>query len=126
MKFIQMLGALTAAMALAGAAHAAGSHGHEPKRGGIVVETKSLDLEVVAKPDLIQIYAEDHGKAVDLAGAKAKVTLLNGTEKSEVELVPVGDKLEAKGTFKIAKGTKGIATVNVPKRAASTGRFEVK
>lgn len=125
MQFFKML-AVAAGMALAGAAHASGDHGHEPRRGGIVIETRSLDLEVVAKPDLIQIYAEDHGKVVDLAGAKAKVTLLNGTEKSEVELVPVGDRLEAKGSFKIAKGTKGIATVSVPKRVSATGRFEVK
>jgi hypothetical protein len=113
--------ALTSWGALAG-----GDHGHDPKYGGIVVETKAADLEIVAKPDLIQIYVSDHGKAAKLDGAKAKVTLLNGTEKSEVHLLPAGDKLEAKGVFKVAKGTKGIAVVTLAGTPATTARFEVK
>ncbi|MDP3309911.1 MAG: hypothetical protein Q8S56_03000, partial [Polaromonas sp.] len=68
----------------------------------------------------------DHGKAVKLDGAKAKVTLLNGSEKSEVELTPAGDKLEAKGAFKVAKGTKGIAVVTLAGKPPATARFEVK
>lgn len=79
------------------------------KNGGIVVESKVGDLEIVAKPDLLQIFISDHGKPMQLDGAKAKVTLLNGAEKSEAELMPAGNKLEAKGSFKVAKGTKGIA-----------------
>lgn len=54
------------------------------------------------------------------------MTLLNGSEKSEVDLAPAGDKLEAKGNFKVAKGTKGIATVTLAGRTATTARFEVK
>ncbi|WP_395058664.1 hypothetical protein [Polaromonas sp.] len=108
------------------AALAAGGHGHDPKFGGVVVETKAGDFEIVAKPDTLQIHISDHGKAVKLDGAKAKVTLLNGTEKSEVELVPAGDKLEAKGAFKVAKGTKGIAVVSLAGKPPATARFEVK
>ena len=105
---------------------AGGEHDHKPKFGGVVVETKVGDIEIVAKPDSIKIHISDHGKAVKLEGAKAKVTLLNGTEKSEVELTPAGDKLEAKGTFKVAKGTKGIALVTLAGKPATTARFEVK
>jgi hypothetical protein len=57
---------------------------HAAKHGGIFVETKALDFEVVAKPDMIQVYVSDHGKAVKLDGAKAKLTLLNGSEKTQV------------------------------------------
>ena len=99
---------------------------HKPKFGGIVVETKVGDMEIVAKPDSIQIYITDHGKAMKLDGAKAKVTLLNGTEKSEADLTVAGDKLEAKGAFKVAKGTKGIALVTLVGKPATTARFEVK
>lgn len=116
--------AIAAAIVLTGAAHAADDHG--PKHGGIFVETKALDFEVVAKPELIQIYVADHGKAVKLDGAKGKITLLNGSEKTEVDLVPAGDKLEAKGSFKVAKGTKGIASVTLAGKSAATARFEVK
>lgn len=108
------------------AAMAAGGHGHDPKFGGVVVETKAGDFEIVAKPDTFHIHISDHGKAVKLDGAKAKVTLLNGSEKSEVELTPAGDKLEAKGAFKVAKGTKGIAVVTLAGKPPATARFEVK
>ena len=91
-----------------------------------MVETKAGDMEIVAKPDNLQIYFTDHGKAVKLDGAKAKVTFLNGAEKSEAELVVAGDKLEAKGAFKVAKGTKGIAVLTLAGKAPVTARFEVK
>lgn len=110
----------------AATAQAAGNHDHTPKFGGVVVETKAGDLEIVAKTDVIQVYVSDHGKAVKLDGAKAKVTLLNGSEKTEADLTPAGDKLEAKGTFKVAKGTKGIALVTVVGKPTATARFEIK
>ena len=125
MKLNQLF--LAVSLALSGAAAlAAGSHSHDPKFGGVVVETKAGDFEIVAKPDVIVIYGSDHGKPMKLNGAKAKVTLLNGTEKSEVELLPVGDKLEAKGAFKVAKGTKGIAVVTLAGRPPATARFQIK
>lgn len=111
---------------VASGAMAASGHDLNPKFGGVVVETKVGDIEIVAKPESMQIYITDHGKAVKLDGAIAKVTLLNGTEKSEVSLVAAGDKLEAKGAFKIAKGTKGIAVVTLVGKPATTARFEVK
>jgi hypothetical protein len=115
---------LAAAIALAGPAFA--KDDHAAKHGGIFVETKALDFEIVAKPDVIHVYVADHGKPVKLDGAKGKVTLLNGSEKTEVDLVPAGDKLEAKGAFKVAKGTKGIASVTLAGKSAATARFEVK
>lgn len=108
------------------AALAAGDHGHAAKFGGIVVETKAGDLEIVAKSDTIQIYVSNHGKAMKLDGGKARITLLNGTEKSEVELLPAGAMLEAKGAFRVGKGTKGIAVVTLAGKPPATARFEVK
>ena len=117
---------LALAACIAGPAIAAGEHDHAAKNGGIVVETKAGDLEIVAKPDLLQIFISDHGKPVSLDGAKAKVTLLNGAEKSEAELMPSGNKMEAKGSFKVAKGTKGIAVLTLAGKSPATARFEVK
>ena len=125
MKFATILAA--AVLAFCGAAPAmAQKDDHTPKHGGIYVETKALDFEVVAKPDVIQVYVNDHGKPVKLDGAKAKVTLLNGAEKSEVDLAPAGEKFEAKGAFKVAKGTKGIASVTLAGKPAAVARFEIK
>jgi hypothetical protein len=114
----------TAVALIAGPASADGDH--KPKHGGIVVDSKSMDMEIVAKPDLIQIYATDHGKPMKLDGAKAKVTLLHGSEKTEVDLPLAGDKFEAKGSYKVAKGTKGIASVTLPGKPAAVARFEIK
>jgi hypothetical protein len=125
MKFSHML--LATSLTLSGAAAlAAGAHSHEPRFGGVVVETRAGDFEIVAKPDTLQIHISDHGKPVKLEGAKAKVTLLNGSEKTEAELLPTGDRLEARGTFKLAKGTKGIAVVTLAGKPPATARFQLK
>lgn len=123
MLFIKPL-AIAAILAVSGIAFASGDH--TAKHGGIYVETKALDFEVVAKPDVVQVYVNDHGKPVKLDGAKGKITLLNGSEKTEIDLAPAGDKLEAKGAYKVAKGTKGIVSVTLAGKAAATARFELK
>ena len=107
-------------------AMAAGDHQHSAKFGGVVVQTKAGDMEIVAKTDSIRIYFTDHGKPAKLDGATAKVTLLNGAEKSEVELTAAGDKLEAKGAFKVTKGTKGIAVLILAGKPPVTARFDIK
>ena len=121
---------LAAAMAVtAGSAFAAGEHNHahehKPLHGGVVVEVKDMDYELVAKPTVIQLYLRDHGKPADVSKASAKLTLLTGTEKQEVELKPAGDKLEATGSFKVGPGTKAVAVVTVGGKPA-TARFTVK
>jgi len=118
------------ALAAAGAAWAAGkhdghTHDHTPKHGGVVVEVKDMDYELVARATSIQLYLRDHGKGVDVSKARAKLTLLTGTERQEVELRPMGDRLEASGSFKVGPGTKAVAVVTVDGRA-STARFTVK
>jgi len=113
-------------LALAGSAFAAGDkHDHKPLHGGVVVEVKDMDYELVAKPTVIQLHLRDHGKAADLSKATAKLTLLTGTEKQEVELKPAGDKLEATGSFKVGPGTKAVAIVTVAGKP-STARFTLK
>jgi anti-sigma regulatory factor (Ser/Thr protein kinase) len=121
--FLATLLTLSTAAALAAGEH---GHGHDPQFGGVVVQTRAGDFEIVAKPDTLQIHISDHGKPVKLEGARAKITLLNGTEKSEAELLPAGDRLEAKGSFKAAKGTKGIAVVTLAGKPPATARFQLK
>ena len=124
MKTKALLTSIT--LALAGWAVAAGDkHDHKPMHGGVVVEVKDMDFELVAKPSAIQLYLRGHGKSPDLSKATAKVTLLTGTEKQEVELKPAGDKLEATGSFKVGPGTKAVAVVVVAGKPA-TARFRLK
>ena len=118
------------ALSLAGSAFAAGAkddqgHDHKPMHGGIVVPTKLMDYELVAKPTMIHLYLRDHGKAADVSKATAKDTLLTGTVKQEVELKPIGNKLEAIGSFNVGPGTKAVAVVTVGGKP-STVRFDMK
>lgn len=109
-------------------AFAQGGHDHHTAQyGGVVTEVKETQYELVAKPDSITIYVDDHGKKVDTKGASAKVTLLNGSEKTEVTLAPAGEnKLEAKGSYKVEKGTKAVAVVSLSGKPAQSARFTVK
>jgi len=128
MKATHLITALFLASTSAAFAADGHDHGHEhkPLHGGVVTEIKDMDYELVAKPDVMQLHLRDHGKAVDISKASAKMTLLAGAEKQEVELKPAGDKLEAVGAFKVAAGTKAIALVTLPGKPAATARFVLK
>lgn len=124
-RFLAALG-----IAVSGAAFAADQHehAHEHKslNGGIVVEANHLDFELVAKPGSLTLYVRDHGKPASTEGATAKMTLLNGMDKLELALAPAGEnKLEAKGVFTVAKGTKAVALVTLPGKKAANIRFAI-
>jgi hypothetical protein len=119
------LATLLLASAVAMPAFAAGED-HKPKHGGVVVETKAGDMELVAKPDLIVIHVSDHGKPMKLTSASGKVTVFNGNDKTEAPLALVGDKLEAKGSFKVGAGTKVLAEASLNGKPAVAARFALK
>jgi hypothetical protein len=130
MKTQTLITAIAAAVALtvANPALAAGDHhqvgdDHKPRHGGVVAPTKAMDFELVARPTAIHLYLRDHGKPVEIAKASGKLTLLTGAEKQEVELKPAGDKLEAKGNFKVGPGTKAVAVVSNNGKTMGTARF---
>lgn len=127
MKTKHLLAAL--ALTVSGAAFATGdhSHAHQPQHGGIVAEAHDIDYELVASSDTLTLHLRDHNKPAKTEGVSARLTLLNGTEKSEVMLAPAGDgKLEAKGTFKVIAGTKVAAFVTQPGKKTANLRFAVK
>lgn len=99
---------------------------HKPKHGGTVVETKAGDFELVAKPEQVHIYVGDHGKPLKLTSASGKVTVYTGADTKEAPIALVGDKLEAKGPFKIAPGTKVLAEISVNGKPAVAARFTLK
>ncbi len=118
------------AFTFAGSALAADDHkhGHEhkPLHGGVVVEAKDVDYELVTNATAVQLYLRDHGKPVDVSQASAKVTLLSGGKRQVVELKPAGDKLEATGSFEVGPGTKAVAVVTVDGKLAGSVRFSIK
>lgn len=99
--------------------------GAKAKHGGVVATASDLGFELVGTSTGAAIYIEDHGKPMAPTGMGGKLTVLNGTEKSEADLVVAGDKLEAKGV-KLAKGAKAVAALTGPAGKAITVRFTIK
>ena len=99
----------------------------KPLYGGVVTQVKDINYELVAKPDNIALYVHDHGKPVDVKGATASMMLLSASDKLEVKLAPAGgNKLEAKGNFKVAAGTKAVASVSMPGKPVVNAKFTLK
>ncbi len=115
---------LLAASALAPPALAADDHA--PKHGGVMMETKAGDLELVAKADMIILHVSDHGKPMKLTSGSGKVTVFNGNQKTEAPLALVGGKLEAKGSFKVGAGAKALVEVSLNGKPAVAARFTIK
>jgi hypothetical protein len=108
-------------------AFAGPDHGeHKPMKGGVLATVKDVDYELVANATSISLYVRDHGKSVDLSKASAKITLLTGSDKQEVDLQPTAEKLESKGNFKVSAGTKVVAIINLQGKSATTARFVLK
>jgi len=122
-RIVLMLVAVT--LAASPLAYADGDH--KPKHGGVVAVVKDVEYELVAKPDSMTVFVEDHGKKVDTKGATGKLTLLAGGDKSEVALVPLGENgLESRGAFKVPAGTKAVATITLAGKPAINARYEIK
>ncbi|MFG6458606.1 hypothetical protein [Roseateles sp. BYS96W] len=117
-----------ALIVLGGPAHAADEHGHDhkPLHGGVLAESGATEYELVAKPDAITLHAREKGKPVNVQGARAKLTILSGGEQSVVELKPANDRLQAAGSFKVAAGSKIVATVELQGRKPANLRFAIK
>ena len=115
MKPIHLLAAVS--LCISGLAFAAGGHEHghthKPLHGGVVSEVKDMDYELVAKPDSIQLYLRDHGKPADITKGSAKITVLSGNQKQEINLIPDGERFLANGAFAIAPSAKAVAQVSL-------------
>lgn len=102
------------------------AHGDvKPRHGGTVQVANDLVFELVAQPGGAAIYVDDHGKPMPLTGVTGRLTVLNGSDKSEADLTAAGDRLEAKGV-RLASGAKVVAALRTPAQKAITVRFTVK
>lgn len=102
---------------------------NKPMFGGIVTDAGGLQLELVLKATEIVLHVSDHTKPIDLKGANARITVLNGSEKTEISLTAHGSKFEGKAAtanLPTQKGVKAMAVVTFAGKAPMTARFEVK
>ena len=121
---------IAALLALAAPAWAADAHGHahKPQHGGIVAEAASMEFELVAQAEVIVLHVRDHqGKPLPTEGGSGKITVLSGSSKTEAALAPAGSgKLQARGSFVVAAGSKFVAAVTLPGKKAVNLRFAMK
>jgi hypothetical protein len=132
-RFAEIIVTGVAALVLAGPGTAtAADKGHEHRNhkshhGGVVVEIGHAEYELVAKPDVVTLYIYDDEKPVSTKGANASLALTSGSDKSSIKLDPAGDnKLEAKGSFKVAPGTRVLATITLEGKKPQQVRFMLK
>lgn len=124
MKKIFAVAAFAAGLVLSGQALA---HGAKPKHGGIVQTAGDLSFELVARDGGATIYVDDHGKDKPTAGATGTLTVLRGTQKTELPLESGGNNvLVAKGQAALEKGSKAVASVNFADKKTVSVRFSVK
>lgn len=118
--------ALTTLILAAASAHVA-AHDSPAKYGGIVKSAGDISFELVNKDGLTTIYVDDHGKEVPMAGASATLTVLKGTEKSEMPMSVSGkNALVARTGDKIGPGAKVVAAIVFPDKSAMSVRFAIK
>lgn len=100
---------------------------HKSHHGGVVAEIGHTEYELVAKPELLTLYIYDDDKPVSTKGATAALSLTSGNDKANAKLEPAGEnKLEAKGTFKVAPGTRVLATITLEGKKPQQVRFTLK
>lgn len=116
-----------AATLLAAACLTAVAHGNaKAKHGGIVQTAADVVYELVPEPTGAALYVVDHDKPVDTAQMTGKLTVLNGTQKTEAALKPAGsNKLEAIG-LTVSAGAKVVASITSAEGKTATVRFSVK
>ena len=123
--------ASAAAVALAAAAQAPLARAHadhgRAQYGGTVAEAGSFQGELVAGPKGPVLHITDHGQPVPTAGASAKLVVLQGARRTELELVPAGDnRLAPAVPAALAAGAKAVATVKLKDGRSGALRFDVK
>lgn len=103
------------------------AHGAKAKHGGIMQTASDLQFELVTKNGIATIYVEDHDQGFSTAGATGKLTVLNGSEKTEVPLEPAGENtLITKSDAKLIAGAKAVALITFANKKTVSVRFSVK
>jgi uncharacterized Zn-binding protein involved in type VI secretion len=103
------------------------AHGSaKPQHGGIVQVANDVSFELVPEADGATIHLMDHGKPMASKGIAGKLTVLQGSNKTEVEIKDAGEnRLRATGV-KIGKGDKLVAVLSNVAGRNATVRFTVK
>lgn len=94
-----------------------------PQHGGVTARAQDIELELVASPTSVQLYLRSRQRELDIAHAKARLTITSAADTQALDLKPAGDRLEAAGQFALLPGTVLVATVAARGAAPVTARF---
>ncbi len=119
----RFLGAVVAASILLSAAAAA--HEAKPKHGGRVAEAGDYHVELVTRPDTVELHLADHdNKAVKSAGYKGLAILVVDGKSQRIVLSPSGDtQLTGKSAVTLPKAPKGVVQITLPGGKTVQARF---
>jgi hypothetical protein len=103
------------------------AHGDaKPLHGGIVQLVNDLSFELVAQADGATIYLMDHDKPMASKGITGKLTVLQGTKKSEADIKEGGDNTLRVMGVNLGKGDKLVAALSNVNGKSMTVRFTIK
>ena len=103
------------------------AHGDaKPQHGGIVQIANDLSFELVVQADGATIYLMDHGKPVVSKGITGKLTVLQGSDKTETDIKEAGDNTLRVMGVKLGKGDKLVAALSNVGGKSMTVRFTIK
>ena len=103
------------------------AHGDaKPMHAGIVQMVNDLSFELVAQADGATIYLMDHGKPMASKGITGKLTVLQGSNKTEADIKEAGDNTLRVLGVKLGKGDKLVASLSNVSGKSMTVRFTIK
>ena len=103
------------------------AHGDaKPMHAGIVQMVNDLSFELVAQADGATIYLMDHGKPMAAKGITGKLTVLQGSNKTEADIKEAGDNTLRILGVKLGKGDKLVASLSNVSGKSMTVRFTIK
>jgi hypothetical protein len=103
------------------------AHGDaKPIHGGIVQKVNDVGFELVVQADGATIYLMDHGKPMASKGITGKLTVLQGSNKTEADIKEAGDNTLRVLGVKLGKGDKLVAALSNVGGKSMTVRFTIK
>ena len=98
----------------------------KPIHGGIVQKVNDVGFELVLQADGATIYLMDHGKPMASKGITGKLTVLQGSNKTEADIKEAGDNTLRVLGLKLGKGDKLVAALSNVGGKSITVRFTIK
>ena len=103
------------------------AHGDaKPIHGGIVQKVNDVGFELVVQADGATIYLMDHGQPMASKGITGKLTILQGSNKTEADIKEAGDNTLRVLGVKLGKGDKLVAALSNVGGKSMTVRFTIK